>query len=545
MFVRMQAVTGAIAGAVILTAAAARLQPPDHTRQLVERLTFGARPSDLADARRVGVSKWIDRQLHPDRIPDPVVDSLLALLPVGHETAFELAATYPAPSDFGLTVQQGLDTADHQRVGEAAALGRARYLAAAELPVLLLARASLSNRQLLEVMTEFWENHFSVNAAQVPAFALVDYDRTIRQHALGEFRDLLGAVARTPAMLFYLDNYRSIVDSLHPTADEWRANELRGRHPPLGDSSLILARAHRGSGINENYGRELMELHTLGVNAGYTQKDVQEVARCFTGWGVDDAQFGGRFAFHALQHDAGEKTVLGVHIPGGRGIEDGEEVLDILARSPATAHFIARKLAVHFVSDDPPPTLVERASKTYMKTGGDIGEVLRTIFASPEFYASAAYRAKVKTPFDLVASTMRVMDAAPDTTQRPVQLVARLGQTIFGHVSPEGWPDQGDAWMNAGALIARVNLATQVGANQFPNVTIAKWPMTQRIDALPVKERAAAVANALLAVDPSPATLDAMRAVPLPLETATEGQRMAYIGSLVAIALGSPEFQRR
>jgi len=543
--VRKQAVIAGIAGAAIFTAAAVRFQRPDHAGQAVERLTFGVRAADLTDARRMGLNRWIDRQLRPDRIPDPVVDSLLALLPAGHETAFELAATYPAPADFGLTVQQGLDTADHRRVGEAAALNRARYLASAELPVLLLARASLSNRQLLEVMTEFWENHFSVNAAQVPAFALVDYDRTIRQHALGKFRDLLGAVAKTPAMLYYLDNYRSIVDSLHPTTDEWLADELRRKRPPLGDTSLIMSRAHRGSGINENYGRELMELHTLGVNGGYTQKDVQEVARCFTGWGVDDAQFGGRFAFHALQHDAGEKVVLGVHIPAGRGIEDGEEVLDVLARSPATAHFIARKLAVHFVSDDPPQALVDRAAMTYMKRGGDIREVLRTIFDSPEFYATTSYRAKVKTPFELVASIMRVMGGAPDTTQRDAQLVARLGQPIFGHISPEGWPDQGNAWMNAGALIARVNLATQVGANQFPNVTMAKWPMTPRVDALPADERAAAVANALLAGGASTATLDAMRAVPLPPETATMTQRVAYIGNLVAIALGSPEFQRR
>jgi uncharacterized protein (DUF1800 family) len=313
----------------------------------------------------------------------------------------------------------------------------------------------------------------------------------------------------------------------------------------LGDTLLAHTVKRRRVGVNENYARELMELHTLGVDGGYTQRDVQEVARCLTGWGVDNFLISPAFAFHADQHDAGEKTVLGVRIAGGRGIEDGEQVLDILARHPSTAHFIAKKLVTHFVSDAPPPALVDRAAQTYLRTDGDIREVMRTIIESPEFNSRAAYRAKVKTPFELVASILRVMDAPPDTTQRSAQIVARLGQPIFGRATPDGWPDRGDAWMNTGALLNRVNLGAQTGASQVPNVAVARWAASRQLNSASPDETVDAVIRATLVGDPSPATREVLLGVSRPAATATPQQRLAYVASLVGVAIGSSDFQRR
>jgi uncharacterized protein (DUF1800 family) len=286
-----------------------------------------------------------------------------------------------------------------------------------------------------------------------------------------------------------------------------------------------------------------MELHTLGVDGGYSQRDVQEVARCLTGWGVENFQLGGSFVFQPAVHDAGEKVVLGVPIPGGRGIEDGEQVLDILSRHPSTAHFIARKLVAHFVSDSAPAALVERVAQTYLHSDGDIREMLRTIVTSPEFNSAAAYRAKVKTPFELVASIMRAMNALPDTTPRSAQIVASLGQPIFGRATPDGWPDQGAAWMNAGALLNRVNLGTRVGANQFPNVTIGRWSATPQRGTT-AEHVVDAIIAAVLNGDASRATRDALTQGVQPTTT-TEQQWLAYIGAVAGVAIASSDFQRR
>ena len=549
-----------------------QLDNEGQARQALNRLTFGARDADVAEVRRTGVSNWVERQLHPEQIADPVADSVLGLLEITHKTAFELYADHPQPNEYGYPLGKQPDTAEIRRraagdsitppldpvtlqakMAEATVLMRelpklapARSAAIRELQPSILLRAVASNRQLLEVMTDFWENHFSVSSEKVPSpFALVEYDRTIRAHALGKFRDLLGAVATSPVMLFYLDNYQSVVDSVHPNPIEWRVEQRRRQHPPFGDTLLAHTVKRRRVGVNENYARELMELHTLGVDGGYTQKDVQEVARCLTGWGIDNFLISPEFAFHADQHDAGEKTVLGVRIAGGRGIEDGEQVLDILARHPSTARFIAKKLVTHFVSDAPPPALVERAAQTYLRTGGDLREVMRTIIESPEFNSRAAYRAKVKTPFELVASILRVMDAAPDTTPRGVQVVARLGQPIFGRATPDGWPDRGDAWMNTGALLNRVNLGAQTGAGQMPSVVVARWAANRQLGVASPDETVDAVIRATLAGDPSPATREVLLGVSRPPATATPQQRLAYVANLVGVAIGSSDFQRR
>jgi uncharacterized protein (DUF1800 family) len=548
--------------------ASARLTDIDRARQAVSRLTFGARPGDVDAVARIGVDRWINRQLHPESIPDPVADSILDRLEITHKSGFELAADHPRANEFHLPLGLQADsvamaattaamrdtgsamvqlanmraraTEAEGRIDLAARLTMQRGAVQRELVPSLLIRAELSERQLLEVMTVFWENHFSVAAANVGSpLALVDYDRAIRTHALGKFRELLGAVAKTPAMLVYLDNYQSVVDSLHPNPTEWLIEQRRAAHPPLGDTGLVHSVHRRRVGINENYARELMELHTLGVDGGYTQRDVQEVARCLTGWGVDDFIDGGTFAFHSAQHDAGEKTVLGVRIPGGRGIEDGEQVLDILARRPSTAHFIARKLVIRFVSDSAPPALVDRAAATYLRTDGDIREVLRTIFTSPEFFTVGAYRAKVKSPYELVASVLRVMNAAPDTLPQVAQLVAQLGQPIYGRATPDGWPDQAAAWMNGGALMDRVNLGIRVGNDQVRDVSIAAWRPARTLLALPAEQQVDDVISAVLGGDAAPETREAMLAVQSPSGT------VRHLGELVAVALGSSDFQRR
>src|SRR5581483_346402 len=306
----------------------------------------------------------------------------------------------------------------------------------------------VSERQLDEVMVDFWENHFSVYSGkgQTRLF-LASYDRNvIRPHALGKFRDLLSAVAKSPAMLFFLDNWQSAADSTHNTLGRrpgQRPGISRGglgALPPAVREAYLNATPEQRQqivqrlqqqakrGLNENYARELMELHTLGVDGGYTQKDVQEVARALTGWTFNRQT--GAFQFNPNIHDADSKVILGHGFPAGRGIEDGEEVLDILARAPQTAHFITTKLARHFVSDDPPASLIDRCSGVFSRTDGDIRETIRCIAESPEFFSRAAYRAKVKSPSEVVASALRAVNAAPDTTPRTAQLVARLGEPI-------------------------------------------------------------------------------------------------------------------
>ena len=523
-----------------------------QARQALNRLTFGARPGDVEIVEKMGVEQWIDLQLHPERIPDAKADQLLDLLETQRKQPFELIADHPNPEELAPRLKPRIGVDNAPAAPDAADTLRYRRsqltvnALVAQAPVSKLLRAMQSDRQLLEVMVDFWENHFSVSIAKSPnRYSMVQYDRdVIRPHALGKFRDLLGAVAKSPQMLYYLDQWQSNVDSLHPTIPEARIAARRASMatPPMGDSGLLTIVNHRRSVLNENYARELMELHTLGVNGGYAQHDVVEVARCLTGWTIDRPELGGTFLFRQDAHDAGEKTVLGTRIPAGGGVDDGERVLDMLAKHPSTAHYIARKLAIRFVSDTPPAALVERAAQTFLNTDGDIREVMRTLVTSPEFFSEAAFRAKVKTPFELVASTLRALDAAPDTTPRSVQVVARLGQPTWQHLTPDGWPEYGEAWMNAGALLNRVNFGVQVANGGMPGVSVAKWSEAPRIVTLPAAAQVQAVIDDLLSGRASPQTRDAMMAA----ATSTDAQQpIKRLGELVAIAIGSPEFQRR
>jgi uncharacterized protein (DUF1800 family) len=386
-------------------------------------------------------------------------------------------------------------------------------------------------------MVNFWENHFSVFAqkgAQERLF-LVEYDRdVIRPNAMGKFRDLLGAVAHSPAMLFYLDNWQSQADSANPTLAEMRSV---GR-PRL--RALLKARPRRG--LNENYARELMELHTLGVDGGYTQKDVQEVARALTGWTLA-LQQGGGFIFRPEAHDAGEKVILGRKFAAGRGIEEGEEVLDLVARHPATARFITTKLARHFISDDPPKSVVDRCSKVFTKTDGDIRSTLGCVITGPEFFTRAAYRSKVKTPFQVVASAMRAMDATPDQTARSVQPVAQLGQPIFGRQTPDGWPDRAEAWMNSGAILNRINFGLQMSSRRVPGVQFGRVAEIEALQGAPREAQVDGVVKLLFGGQVSPDTRQVLLNGENPL--ATERNALSGLQQIVGLALGAPEFQRR
>lgn len=423
----------------------------DHA---LNRLTYGPRPGDVQRIRSLGLERWIALQLVPDRVDDRRADSLLSAYPGLNTPTTELAALFREAQQARRQAQRD-STAAMQPAARRDNPARRLQASLVQVSSARVLRAVVSERQLYEQMVDFWENHFSVFSGKGQTRLFIPaYDRdVIRPRALGKFRNLLGAVAQSPAMLFYLDNAQSVADSMHRT--------LRPNRIQLG---------RRARGLNENYARELLELHTLGVDGGYTQDDVVEVARALTGWSIDQRE--GAFIFRAAAHDADDKMVLGHPLKAGRGIEDGEEVLDILARHPSTARHITRKLAIRFVSDTPPATLVDRCAAVFQSRDGDIRETLQCVITSPEFFSRTAYRAKVKTPFELVASAFRATGAVPDASQRASQIVTRLGQPIFGRQTPDGWPDRGDEWMNAGAMVNRVNFGLAVASRRVPGVAI-------------------------------------------------------------------------
>jgi uncharacterized protein (DUF1800 family) len=541
--------SGSRPGADPALRASRELSRDEQVRHVLSRLTFGARPADAERVNAVGVDAWIEAQLAPQGIADTLAERVLATMETQRKQAFELTADHPDPQEvqnyFNARAKNaGLKTVEISAEDSTvlrASQQKANQLTA-EIPAARLLRAVTSERQLQEVMTDFWENHFSVFLGKSPnRYSMVEYDRdVVRPRALGKFRALLGAVARSPEMLFYLDNVQSGVDSLHPNVMEERIEARRADRNADSPARLL---AHlprrRPRGLNENYARELLELHTLGVDGGYTQHDVEEVARALSGWTIEAPQMGGGFVFHPELHDAGEKTVLGHVLPAGRGIEDGEEVLDIVARAPGTARFITTKLARHFVSDDPPRALIDRCAKAFSASDGDIRVTMRCIIRSPEFFSRSAYRAKVKTPFELVASTMRALAVLPDTTPRSAQLVAQLGQPIYGRLTPDGWPDTADAWMNSGAILNRINFGLRVAAGQVPSIRIGAWPGVARLSRLPVAEQVEGVIVELLGGRVAQSTRDGLMA--------SGGLRPQVTGltSIVGLALGSPEFQRR
>jgi len=492
----------------------------EQVYHVLHRLAFGPRPGDVQRVRAIGVDTWMAEQLQP--APDSAQQRWRSRFPLLTATSTELLNAYP-PTE-------------------------RQYPFLGELSAIRLTRAVRSPYQLEEVLVDFWHNHFNVFAGKDRArYFLVPYDaRVIRPYAMGRFRDLLGAVAKSEAMLYYLDNWQSVADSGRPVLGS-RGRRNAGR----GIATAMPRPTARRRGLNENYARELLELHTLGVDGGYTQEDVINVARALTGWTLAQGAQGGGFVFRPTVHDAGEKIILGRRFPAGRGQDEGDAVLDLLARHPKTATFIATKLVRRFVSDTPPPALVTRAAATFLETDGDIRETVRTIVTSPEFFARRAFHAKVKSPFELVVSAMRALDADPDGTSRTAQVVSRLGQPLFGHQAPNGYPETGEAWMNTGAILNRINFGLLVAGGRVPGVRLASWPRARELAALPREAQVDGVIQELLGGFVSPDTREVLRtgANPLLQRLATDSLPAADaprgLAQLVGLALGSPEFQRR
>jgi uncharacterized protein (DUF1800 family) len=338
-----------------------------------------------------------------------------------------------------------------------------RMVGTEEMQVRML-RDIYSERQLEAVMTDFWLNHFNVYVRknQNEPYLIPAYERdVIRPHALGKFEDLLVATAESPAMLVYLDNWQSI-------GPDSQAAKNGGKFAKFAQNPQVKA-ALKDRGLNENYGRELMELHTLGVNGGYTQKDVTEVAKVFTGWTITPPAQGAQFQFDERKHEPGSKTVLGKTI-NQNGMKEGLEVLHMLATSPATAKFVCNKLAVRFVSDDPPQSLVDRMSQTFLSSDGDMKAVLKTMFESPEFWAPSAERSKVKTPEEFVISAVRASGATVNTALPLVLALDRLGMPLYGMQTPNGYSWKSDAWVNTGSLVTRMNFALVLTGDRLPGV---------------------------------------------------------------------------
>ena len=340
----------------------------------------------------------------------------------------------------------------------------------ADLEEAKLLRAVYSERQLEEVLVDFWFNHFNVFAGKGATRNYVgEYEReAIRPHVLGTFRDLLGATAKSPAMLFYLDNWMSATDN---SSSEPQMTRKRRPGPQMTPITQINRPQPRARGLNENYARELLELHTLGVDGDYTQTDVINVARAFTGWTIRPRE-GSGFMFVSALHDRGDKTVLGHAFRAGGGIDDGEQVLDILAAHPSTARFIALELATRFVSDAPPPALVERAAARFTATKGNLREVVRTIITSPEFFAPDAYRAKVKTPLEFVASALRATGADVRNAVPLARELREMGMPLYFCQPPTGYDDMASTWLSAGALVSRMNFAVALGKNEQRGVLL-------------------------------------------------------------------------
>ncbi len=586
---RTSPVFAVVATAVVSLAAVEPIQRELASREqavhALNRLAFGPRPGDVERVTAMGVDRWIAQQLDRHGIRNDANDRLIAAaFPSVQRTAAQLFDEAPPANALRRQARRRGDSimtaADSAMLREAAREARA---VVGDVIGARVARAVASERQLEEVMVDFWLNHFTVFAGKnVVRYYLADYEReSVRPHVLGTFRDLLGAVAKSPAMLLYLDNAQSAADSTQPTLGGrfGQAGARRGRlaRRPQAAQRLDSMRARMPRGLNENYARELLELHTLGVDGGYTQKDVIEVARALTGWTVPGARRGAEgFRFVPQLHDAGEKRVLGQRLAAGRGVEDGEDVLDIVARHPSTARYIAQKLAVRFVSDTPPAQLVERAAATFTRTRGDIRECVRTIVTSDEFFSRAAYRAKVKSPFEVVVSAQRALGAAADTTPRTAGVVALLGQPIYGHQAPNGWPETGEAWLNTGAILNRINFALAAAAGRMPGASARSWAgdsiarLTRdaQIDVVVASllgGHASAATREILATGRNPlseraagdsaagdntetqqtGTMDADR--PLAARRAGFGPppKLTGVAQLVGLALGSPEFQRR
>src|ERR1700687_1682554 len=594
--------------------------------QAVNRLGFGPRPGDLERVKEMGLQKWIDQQLHPDSINDSGLDARLERFPTLKISSPKLLDEFPEPQVAarreGISVEEyrkeqqeqmrsalqpvqaetqsdaqvadpmhmpnfdamnnDLNANPMKEKGQGKGRGgfgnrminyeqiRLPQRIVAELSMAKMTRAVYSERQLQEMMVDFWYNHFNVFAAKgADRWLITEYERdTIRPHAMGKFRDLLGATAKSPAMLFFLDNWLSA----DPVAwqklqqEQQERRQMRGGAfggGPFGGPRFpqgrpgtngnpndpnANAKQKQERGLNENYGRELMELHTLGVDGGYTQDDVINVAKAFTGWSIRQPRRDPEFFFEDRLHDNGVKTGLG-HPSHDGGMKDGEEVLDILARDPHTAHHISFEIAQRFVSDDPPAALVDRMAQTFLKTDGDIREVLHTMIYSPEFWSKDAYRAKIKTPFELVASATRAVGAQVDVPFMLVQWTNRIGQPLYQCEPPTGYSNKADAWVNTGALLNRMNFSLSLTANRLHGTQVNMESLLGDRAATDPHATLDRAVNALLGGQLSQQTretIEIQMTDPQILQASLDDPVKKVNAAMIAgLVLGSPEFQRR
>jgi uncharacterized protein (DUF1800 family) len=666
---RYFATTTLLIGVSVSAVLVAKNKPPsnaqdEHQRAVhaLDRLTFGPRPGDPDKVIALGVDKWIDLQLHPDKIDDSAMQARLAQYRTLQMSSREIALNFPPnpllkaamegkvaiPNDpyrhaiymagiarlqnkqeekQNTTVPEAmLTTASQsklspqikeerheahsqvdaltllapdqrmQRILAMPAIEQAELLKGLPGPrkqALLagltpqqretvialdntqalvdyevqsgkLLRAVYSDRQLDEVLTDFWFNHFNVYIGKgADRYLVTAYERdVIRPHVFGKFKDLLVATAQSPAMLFYLDNWQSEGPDSPAATGQPQPRAHNAAHPrwangPFGRGPVSYPNPRpqqpqakpnqqkRRSGLNENYARELMELHTLGVNGGYTQKDVTEVARVFTGWTLQDPREGGGFVFKERLHEPGPKTVLG-HKIKENGEKEGLQVLDILAHHPSTAHFISLKLAQRFVADDPPPALIDQMAATFRKTDGDLREVMRTMLKSPQFWAPETYRAKVKTPFEFVVSALRATDADVTETQPLLRTLNTMGMQLYGMQPPTGYSTKADAWVNSAALLDRMNFGLSLVNNKIPGTTFDPRKLVTYSQDMSADDPF--VAQVQLEELLLSGSVSAQTHQTIEHEISGAGESPgSHTGPNVTVALllGSPEFQRR
>ncbi len=462
---------------------------PRAALHALNRLGFGPRPADVRRVLARGLEKYVDDQLHPG--PDPELDTRLRPL-----------ATLGYPISQVLAIYN----ADNRAIGPLVD----------EFQAAKLIRAAHGQNQLQEALVDFWFNHFNVYIADgFVRYSIMAYEReAIRPFVLGRFRDLLGAVAAHPAMLFFLDNYTNRAD--------------------VNQGGRVIA------GINENYGRELLELHTVGVDAGYTQDDVREAARVFTGWGIDNVNNAGNFVFRANQHDRGAKRVFGLDVPANGGKEEGDRLLDYLSTHPATARFVSWRLAQRFVADDPPARLVDRMASTFLSTGGDLGAVLRTMAGSAEFWAEAFGGGKVRTPFEYVVAAIRAVEGQVTNARGVGAQLNNMGMGLYASVPPTGYSNRGSEWLNPSSHLSRMNFGLDLAAGAIAGVTVDSRSVISRLGGSPDDPRSAAstLADDLFARSLSPETLDAAGRV-------APGGAISVAARVVGLVLASPEMQVR
>ncbi|MBZ5530033.1 MAG: DUF1800 domain-containing protein [Acidobacteriia bacterium] len=474
--------------------------------------------------------------------PDDRYHAILQMTP---EARMDMADSYRGGKVFKLV--EGMSPQQQETIE---AIVNPQLVVGGELSQGKLLRAIYSERQLDEVMTDFWYNHFNVFIGKGPdRYMITAYERdVIRPRALGKFKDLLVATAQSPAMLFYLDNWQSVGPNSELAVYGPGGMRRARRRGPFAPFPRPQQNKNRPSGLNENYAREIMELHTLGVDGGYTQQDVTELAKVLTGWSIEKPQQGGGFKFNERAHEPGNKLVLGRRISEG-GEKEGMEMLDVLAHHPATAKFISRKLAMRFVSDNPPQSLVDRMADAFLKKDGDIKEVLRTMFKSPEFWAADAYRAKVKTPLEFVASAARASGADVQNALPMVQFLNRMGMQLYGMQPPTGYSMKGDAWVNSSALLNRMNFALALGTGKLPGTALDPQTLLRGPTPTDADAALALLEKGILSGDVSPQThaviqkqLNDPQVTQRKLD---DPNRAPNTGAIAGLIMGSPEFQRR